>query len=56
MKYKLIKGARPHMTTYGGETYSFDTETFREYPQALLSLYSKVLEAEPAPKTKTEEK
>lgn len=53
MKYKLIKGSRAYRTTFGGVTYELDTETFREYPAALVSLYGKMLEPEATPKPQT---
>ena len=49
MKYRMIKGSRPYKTTYGGITYEFDADNYREYPQALVSLFGKCLEPEPEP-------
>jgi hypothetical protein len=49
MKYKLINAIpRKYLTTtFGGITYEIDTETYREYPPEIVTLYGAMLEAEP---------
>lgn len=55
MKYKLIDAIpRKYLTTtFAGITYELDTETYREYPPEIVSLYGAMLISEPEQKPKT---
>ena len=52
MKYKLKKGLGQFTTNYEGHYYRLTEHEYREYPQAIISMYGEQLIPEHETKTK----